>query len=145
MKTTDRLDYANASPKAFEAMLALENTVRTFGLEKSLLNIVKIRASEINRCIRCIKMHAEDAVERGETTERLDAISEWREADCFSERERAALDWTEALTRLSEGGVSDELFAATSQHFSEAELTNLTIAIIAINGWNRLNVGFGRD
>jgi AhpD family alkylhydroperoxidase len=112
-------------------------------IEHSLLELVKLRASQINNCGFCIDMHARDARRAGEQEQRLYGLSAWRESPFYSDRERAALAWTEALTRLADGHVSDELYAATREHFSEEELVDLTMAIVTINGWNRIAHAFG--
>lgn len=137
-----RIDYKGVAPGAVQAMLGLENYLRGCGLEKSLLTLVKIRASQINGCAYCLDMHAKEAHESGETEERLRSIRTWRDATCFTPRERAALAWAEALTLVSQGGVTEQLFQETRGHFSEPEMVNLSLAIISINGWNRLNIGF---
>lgn len=137
-----RLDYKKASPGAFRAMLALEQYVRDSGLEHSLLELVKTRVSQINNCAHCLEMHTKEALAAGEDAQRLFLLSAWREAPCYSERERAALAWAERVTQLSHAEVDDAVFEQARQHFSEKELVDLTLAIVAINGWNRLNVPF---
>ncbi|BBP58446.1 carboxymuconolactone decarboxylase family protein [Pseudomonas sp. St316] len=137
-----RIDFYTASPDAFKAMLALETAVSKLGLEKSLLELVKLRSSQINGCAFCIDMHTADARKDGETERRLYAVTAWREAPFFTGRERAALAWTEALTRISETHAPDADYALLSEHFSPKEMVDLTVAINAINGWNRLAVGF---
>jgi AhpD family alkylhydroperoxidase len=137
-----RLNNRNSAPAVLPAMLALQQVVNDTSLEHSLKELVKLRASQINRCAFCIDMHFRDAMEAGEQTERLYLLDAWEEVSNYTARERAALKWTEALTRLSEGGVSDEVFAEVSAEFTESELQELTLAIVAINGWNRFNVGF---
>jgi AhpD family alkylhydroperoxidase len=137
-----RIDFYTASPDAYKAMLTLENTVSKLGLEKSLLELVKLRSSQINGCAFCIDMHTADARKDGETERRLYAVTAWREAPFFTGRERAALAWTEALTRLSETHAPDADYALLSEHFTPKEMVDLTVAINAINGWNRLAVGF---
>jgi AhpD family alkylhydroperoxidase len=137
-----RLDYKLASPAAFNAMLQLEQQVRGSGLEESLLELVKTRASQINGCAWCLDMHTKDARARGETEQRLYLLSAWREASCYSGRERAALAWTEAVTLIAAGETPDAVYAEARAHFDEKALVDLTLAIIAINGWNRLNVAF---
>ncbi len=139
---TQRLNYRAASPEGFKAMLGLQEFVERSGLEHTLLELVKMRASQINGCAYCLDMHSKDARAAGETEQRLYLLDAWREAPFYSERERAALAWTEALTRISHGEVSDELYAQARQHFSDKELVDLSLAIIAINGWNRLAVPF---
>jgi AhpD family alkylhydroperoxidase len=136
------MDYAKASPGAMKAMYALGHYVNHCGLEQSLLELVKTRASQINGCAYCIDMHTKDARSIGETEQRLYALSAWRETPFFSERERAALLWTESLTLISENHVSDEVFDAVRPHFTDAELTDLTLAIVLINGWNRFAIPF---
>lgn len=123
-------------------MLAMENHVRQCGLEHSLLELVKTRASQINGCAFCIDMHTKDARAAGETEQRLYGLSAWRETPFYSERERAALELTEAVTLITNGGVPDELYQKVREHFSEEETVNLVAAIIAINGWNRLAITF---
>jgi AhpD family alkylhydroperoxidase len=123
-------------------MLALEKASSSTGLEPSLHELVKLRASQINGCAFCVDMHSRDARKAGETDERLAMVCVWPEATCFTPRERAALLWTETLTRLADGPVDDEDFEAVHEEFSEEELVNLTLAIVAINGWNRFSVGF---
>lgn len=137
-----RLNYRQAAPKAVAGMMALQQAVNGSGLEHSLLELVKLRASQINGCAFCIDMHFRDAKRAGETDERLYLLTAWEEATGYTPRERAALRWTEALTRLAGGHVSDEVFAEARGQFADGELVNLTLAIIAINGWNRFSVGF---
>ncbi len=136
-----RLDYQKASQAAFKALLHTEMEVHKCGLESSLLELVKNRASQINGCAWCLDMHTKDARALGETEQRLYLIPVWREAPCYTPRERAALAWTEAVTLIA-NGVPDDVFAEARKHFSEKELVDLTLAIIAINGWNRMNVAF---
>lgn len=133
-----RLDFAKAAPAAYQAMLAFSNHARQSGLEPSLQELIKIRASQINRCAYCLDMHTKDARAQGETEQRIYALSAWREAPFFSERERAALAWTEALTCIAQEEVSDALYETCRRQFGEQELVNLSLAVIAINGWNRL-------
>ncbi len=137
-----RIDYSHASPGAAAAMAGLERHVRTCGLEHRLLELVKLRASVINGCGYCVDMHTKDARAAGETEQRLYAVSVWWETPFFSERERAALAWTDAVTRVSESHVPDDVYALARQQFSEKELVDLTLAVIAINGWNRLAISF---
>jgi AhpD family alkylhydroperoxidase len=137
-----RLDYAKTAPDGLKAMLGLEQYARHSGLEPDLLELVKMRASQINGCAFCLDMHSKDARAAGETEQRLYALNAWRETPFFSERERAALTWTETVTRVSETHVPDETYESVRQHFSEKELVDLTLAIIAINGWNRLAISF---
>ncbi|MBL9035222.1 MAG: carboxymuconolactone decarboxylase family protein [Rhodospirillaceae bacterium] len=137
-----RLNPYQAAPEGVKAMLALENYVATCGLEKSLYYLVKTRASQINGCAYCIHMHTTDAIAEGETAERLFLLDAWRESPLYSDRERAALAWTEALTRIAETHAPDADYELARAQFSEAELVNLTLLIGAINAWNRLAIGF---
>ncbi|GAB1450230.1 carboxymuconolactone decarboxylase family protein [Draconibacterium sp.] len=137
-----RLNYSEVAPNALKAMLELEKYVHGSGLERPLYELVKTRASQINRCAYCIDMHTKDARKAGETEQRLYGLNAWRETPFYTERERAALEWTEALTLISENEVSDELYETLSKYFSEEEKVALTMAIIAINGWNRLAISF---
>jgi AhpD family alkylhydroperoxidase len=137
-----RIDFAKVNPEAMQAMYGLEGYVRQSGLEHSLLYLMKLRASQINGCAYCVDMHTKDARANGETEQRLYAVTVWRDAPFFTERERAALAWTEAVTLLSQDRVPDEIFTYVRQHFNEKELVDLTMAIVAINGWNRLTVSF---
>jgi AhpD family alkylhydroperoxidase len=129
------------APAAIKAMMAVEAGIRASGLERSLLDLVKMRASQINGCAYCIAMHAAEARRHGETELRLYLLNAWREATLYSPRERAALAWTEALTRVAETGAGDEDYAALAAQFTETEQVNLTLQIGAINLWNRLQVG----
>ncbi|MEQ8347374.1 MAG: carboxymuconolactone decarboxylase family protein [Sneathiellaceae bacterium] len=131
-----------AAPAAIKAMMALEGMLMKSGLEPGLLHLVKLRASQINGCAFCIHMHASDLRQAGESEMRLYMLNAWRESPLYSERERAALAWTDALTRLAETGAPDEDYALVKAAFTEAEQVNLTLAIGAINVWNRLQVGF---
>ena len=137
-----RLDYKGVAPDAFKAMLGLEGYVRQSGLEHPLLELVKTRVSQINGCAHCLDMHTKDARAGGETEQRLYVLPAWREAPFYSDRERAALAWAEAVTRIGEDGVSDELYAQVQRHFEGKALVDLTLAVIAINGWNRLAIPF---
>lgn len=137
-----RLNYSEVSPDALKAMLGLEKYVHQSDLESSLIELVKMRASQFNSCAYCIDMHSKDARKAGETEQRLYALSAWHETPFFTERERAALEWTEALTKLSSTHITDELYDSVKQHFTDEEMVVLTMAIVAINGWNRLGVGF---
>ena len=138
-----RLDFNKASPSAYKALLGLEHTVRESGLEHSLLELVRLRASQINGCGFCVDMHASDARKAGETERRVHAVAVWRETPFFTARERAALAWTEALTRLSQQPDLDREYAALKEQFNDKEMVYLSLAIAAINSWNRLAVGFG--
>jgi AhpD family alkylhydroperoxidase len=138
-----RLEPAKVSPAAYHAMLGLESFVKKSSkLEVSLLELVKIRASQINGCAFSIDLHAKDARMNGETEQRLYVLSAWRETSFFTNRERAALAWTEALTLITDGRASDEVYAEVRKEFGEKELVNLSLAIITINGWNRLAISF---
>lgn len=123
-------------------MRGLESYVRQSGLERSLIELVKLRASEMNGCAYCVDMHTKDARLQGEQEQRLYALVAWEETPFFTERERAALAWTEAVTRIGEGHVPDSVYENARRHFSEKELVDLTLAIVAINGWNRLAISF---
>ena len=140
MKT--RLDYRQAAPDAFKAMLNLELAVRRGSLEPALLELVKMRASQINVCGYCLDMHSKDARAAGETEQRLYALPAWREAPFYSARERAALAWTEAVTQVSTNDLDDALYQEVRKEFDDRGMVDLTLAIIAINGWNRLAIGF---
>ena len=137
-----RLDIAKAAPGAVKAMLALQAHVAESGLEPSLLELVKLRASQINGCAYCIDMHSKDALASGETEQRLYALDAWRETPFYSERERAALAWTEAVTLVAQGHVPDSVYSDVREHFTEQEMVDLTLAVVAINGWNRLAISF---
>ena len=133
-----RMDFRHAAPDAFKAMRDLEAGVRRSALEHSLLELVKVRVSQINGCGYCLDMHIKEARAAGETEQRLYLLSAWREAPFYSPRERAALSWAEAVTQVSTNDLPDELYAEVREHFDEKATVELTLAIIAINGWNRL-------
>lgn len=138
-----RIDLnAQLSSPELKAMLGLQHVVQTSGLEHSVVSLVKIRASQINGCAYCIDMHTKDARAEGETEQRIYALNAWRETPFFSDRERAALEWTETLTLISQNQVPDEIYDRVRQHFNEKDLISLTMAVIAINGWNRLAITF---
>jgi AhpD family alkylhydroperoxidase len=137
-----RIDYAKTAAEAGAAMMGLEKYVHQAGLDRGLLELVRLRASLINGCAYCADMHTKVARSRGETEQRLYAISVWRETPFYSERERAALAWTEAVTLVSVDHVPDDVFNLARQHFTEKELVDLTLAIVAINAWNRLAIAF---
>jgi AhpD family alkylhydroperoxidase len=137
-----RLDYTKASPGAFKTMLDMEMYLAQCGIERPLIHLIKMRASQINGCAYCIDMHSKDARAAGETEQRLYALDAWRETSFYTPRERAALAWTEALTLITQGHAPDDVYQAARAEFSEKELTDLTLAIVAINGWNRLSIGF---
>jgi AhpD family alkylhydroperoxidase len=136
------MNAVKVAPGAYQAMLALENYVRKSSLEQSLLELVRMRASQINGCAYCLDMHSKDARANGETEQRLYTLDAWRETPFFTERERAALAWTEAVTLVSKDHVPDNVYEEIRRHFSEEELANLTLAIVTINGWNRLSIAF---
>ena len=137
-----RWNYMQAGAGAYHAMLGLEEYLKKCGLEPSLLHLIKMRASQINGCAYCLDMHSKDARAMGESEQRLYELNAWRETPFYTERERAALLWTEELTLISQGHAPDAVYEEVRQHFSEEELVNLTLAIVAINGWNRLAIGF---
>ena len=135
-----RIDVTKVDPKAYQAMFGLETYVRQSGLEQPLLELVKMRSSQINGCAYCLDMHSKDARAAGETEQRLYGLNAWEESPFYSERERAALAWTEAVTLVAEGHVPDEAFEKVKKQFSEKELVALTMAIVSINAWNRLAI-----
>ena len=137
-----RLNYAKVSPDSLRAMMELEKNVATSTIERPLYELVKIRASQINGCAYCLDMHTKDARKAGETEQRIYALSAWRETPFFTERERAALEWTEAVTVISQNDIPDSLYDSVHKEFNEKEMVDLTMAIIAINGWNRLAISF---
>ncbi len=137
-----RIDYAQVAPDSVKALYGLENYVKQSGLEPGLLDLVKTRVSQINGCAYCLDMHTKDARAHGEAEQRLYALDAWPETPFFSERERTALAWAETVTRVAETHVPDEAFEHARQHFTEKELVDLTLAIVAINGWNRLAIAF---
>lgn len=135
-----RFTYVKAAPGVFKAMLGLGRYLHECGLEQSLLTLVDLRASQINGCAYCIDMHWKDLRAGGENEQRLYSLDAWRESPFYSDRERAALEWTEALTLITNGHVPDEVYEKVRPHFSEKELSDLTLAVVSINGWNRLNI-----
>jgi AhpD family alkylhydroperoxidase len=137
-----RIDFAKVNPDAAKAMYALEAYVKNSSLEPSLIDLIKVRASQLNGCAFCIDMHTKEARSKGEDEQRLYLLDAWREAPFYNDRERAALEWTESLTLISSDHVPNEVFELVRQHFSEAELVDLSMAVVAINGWNRLSIGF---
>ena len=137
-----RLDPYKAAPAAIKPLMALEAYIKECGLEHSLIHLVKVRASQINGCGFCLDMHVKEAKIAGETELRLYHVAIWRESTLFAPRERAALAWTEALTKLPEGGVPDELYERVRGQLSEKEVSDLTFSIMAINAWNRISIGF---
>jgi AhpD family alkylhydroperoxidase len=137
-----RINYSKVAPGGLRALSGLDAYVRSAGLEPGLLDLVRTRASQLNGCAYCMDMHTKDARARGETEQRLYALPAWRGTPFYTDRERAALAWTEAVTLLSHGSVPDALYEEARRHFSEKELVDLTLALVAINGWNRLSVPF---
>ncbi|HEU4455875.1 MAG TPA: carboxymuconolactone decarboxylase family protein [Longimicrobium sp.] len=137
-----RFNAAKAAPGALQAMLQLQGYVERSGLDHTLVHLVKMRASQINGCAYCIDMHSKDALAMGESAQRLLALDAWRETPFFTERERAALAWTEAVTLVHQGHVPDAVYEEARRHFGEEELVNLTMAVIAINAWNRVAIPF---
>ena len=141
----ERLDFANTYPAGYKALRALQAQVNASSLEKPLMELVKIRASQINGCAFCLDMHTRDARIQGEREARLHLLPAWREAPVYSERERAALAWTEALTLVAQTQVPDDVYEQARAQFNEEELVQLSLAVVAINGWNRLCVAFRRQ
>jgi AhpD family alkylhydroperoxidase len=139
---TPRLNPTAAAPDAYKAMIGLENYIKSCGLEPSLIELVKMRASQINGCAFCLDMHSKDARAHGETEQRLYLLDAWRESPLYTACERAALGWTEALTLVAQTRAPDEDYAALKQHFSDAEQVKLTLLIGTINTWNRIAIGF---
>ncbi|MEM5403131.1 carboxymuconolactone decarboxylase family protein [Paraburkholderia unamae] len=137
-----RLDFYKANPEGTKAMIALEERASKSSIEKPLAELVRLRASQINGCAYCVDMHTADARKGGETDRRLATVSVWRETPFFTERERAALEWTESVTLLAQTHVPDEMWERVKPHFSDQEIADLTLLIIAINGWNRIAVTF---
>jgi AhpD family alkylhydroperoxidase len=139
------MNYAKAAPGAYHAMLGLHQYLQQCGLDHKLLDLVYLRASQINGCAFCIDMHWKDLRSAGESEQRLYMLDAWRESPGYSDRERAALEWTEAVTLLRDQAVPDETYRRAREQFSEVELANLTLAVAAINSWNRLNVAFRKE
>ena len=137
-----RLDYKTLVPDAYLAISALEMYVHNSGLEKSLLELIKTRASQMNGCAFCLDLHTKDARAGGETEQRLYTLSAWRETPFFTNRERAALEWTETITRIADSHAPDAVYESVRRHFTEQEMVALTMAIITINAWNRLAIAF---
>lgn len=137
-----RMNFYQAAPDTMKALMALEEQIQSTGLEKSLIELVKIRASQINGCAFCINMHTEDARKRGETEQRIYLLDAWRESPLYTDRERAALAWTEALTEIAKGHAHEAAKEALNWEFTEEEQVKLTLMINIINGWNRIAVGF---
>ena len=137
-----RLDFYKANPTAVKALMGVEEVIGKSSLEKSLTELVRLRASQINGCAFCVDMHTTDARKGGETDRRLATVVVWRETPFFTDRERAALEWTEAVTLVSHDHVPDAVWEAVKPHFSEAELVDLTLLVSAINAWNRFAISF---
>ena len=142
---TQRTDFYTASPDAMKALIALEVAVSKLGIDKTLLELIKLRASQINGCGFCVDMHTTDMVKAGESTRRIQTVCVWRETPFFSERERAVLAWTEALTQLSVTHAPDVDYEALAALFSPKEMVDISLAICTINAWNRLAVGFRKQ
>jgi AhpD family alkylhydroperoxidase len=137
-----RIDYNSIDPKATEAMMKLEAYVLRSGLERPLLELIKMRVSQINGCGYCLDMHSKDALMAGETAQRLFVLPDWREAPFYTDREKAALLWAESITNISQTHAPDEVYDEVRKQFSEAEMIPLTMAINTINSWNRIAIGF---
>lgn len=137
-----RINIASVKSGALNAMLGLEGYLAKSGLDKKFLDLIRLRVSQINGCAYCIDMHWKDLRAAGETEQRLYGLDAWRESPYYTERERASLAWAEAVTQITDGHVPDEVFEKARQHFKEAELADLALAVVAINGWNRLNIAF---
>ena len=136
----ERFSISKVAPGVYHAMLGLENYLKTCGLEENLLHLIRLRASQINGCAYCLDMHWKDLAALGEKEQRMYGLDAWRESPYYTERERAALAWTEAVTNVREGHVPDDVYEQAEKQFSEKELANLTLAVAAINGWNRLAI-----
>jgi AhpD family alkylhydroperoxidase len=139
---TQRIDYMHQSPELTKKFMELAQMLSTSAIEPAIIELVKVRASQMNGCTFCIDMHVKEAKIRGERELRLYHLAAWRESTLFTPRERAALAWTETLTKLPDGGVSDDIYERVRTQLSEKELSDLTFAVISINGWNRANVAF---
>lgn len=140
-----RLEYGSQFPKGIRGLLEIEKYVNNSVLDPIIFELVKMRASQINNCAYCLDMHSKDARASGETEQRLYLLNAWREAPFYSEKERAALEWTEALTLVHQNEISDEFYEKVKAHFDDEEMMALTMTIIAINGWNRLSIAFGTE
>jgi AhpD family alkylhydroperoxidase len=137
-----RIEIASVNPGALKAMLGLENYLRQSGLDARFLNLIKLRVSQINGCAYCIDMHWKDLRAVGEGEQRLYGLDAWREAPYYTERERAGLAWAEAVTLVTDGHVPEKVFEEAHRHFNDDDLASLTLAVVAINGWNRLSIAF---
>ena len=142
---TQRINFAKVSPAALKAMFGLQAAVDQSGLEHSLVDLLEMRASQINGCAYCLDMHSKEALARGESEQRLFLLDAWRETPLYSKRERAALLWCETLTLIAERGAPDDVYEEVRKEFSDEELVGLTLAIVAINSWNRIMIGFQGD
>ena len=142
---TKRIDFSRVGHGAYRAMSAMEQHVRQSGLDRSLVELVKLRASYINSCAYCVDMHSKDARAEGETEQRIYSVPVWRETPFYTPRERAALEWAEVVTKISERGVPDDVYESVRTEFSDEELVELTMAVIVINGWNRLAISFASE
>lgn len=136
----ERFKLSKADPKAYEAMLGLENYIAESGLDKKLYELIKTRASQINGCAYCINMHVRDAMKEGETAQRLFLLDAWRETDLYTEKERAVLALTEAMTLIAGNPVSDEIYDEAKKHLTDKELAAVIMSVVAINGWNRIAI-----
>lgn len=143
--TAPRVNYAHVAPHTYKALLGLEKAMGESSLEKSLHELIKIRASQLNACAYCIDKHTSDAIALGETPRRIFALSAWHETPFFTDRERAALLWTDTLTLLADKGAPEAIYRVVAQQFDDRELTDLTFAIATINAWNRFGVGFAME
>ena len=137
-----RMNFYQAAPDTMKALMALENQIAASGLEQSLIELVRTRASQINGCAFCVNMHTQDARKRGETEQRLYLLNAWRESPVYTDRERAALAWTEAVTLISETHAPDDVYEQVRAQFSEVETVNLTMLVASINAWNRIAISF---
>ena len=137
-----RIDYYKFSPEGYRAMLGLEHYLNNSSVEKKLLHLLKLRVSQINGCAFCLDMHWKDLQVEGENEQRMYSLDAWRETSYYTGRERAALAWAEAVTNIKDGHVPDSLYEDTRRHFSEQEVADLTLAVVAINGWNRVSIAF---
>lgn len=142
---SERMNYAQVSPDVYKLLLRQHQYLQSCGLEPALIGLVFLRASQINQCAFCVRMHWRELRHLGVSEDKLATLPAWRESQDFSERERAALAWTEAVTVLTDGYVSDDTYAAVEQIFTEKELADLTLAVVSINSWNRLNVAFRKQ
>jgi AhpD family alkylhydroperoxidase len=137
-----RIEYKDVNPAAYKAMLGLEQYLATSSVEKKLLDLVRFRVSQINGCAYCLDMHWKDLQVEGESEQRMYSLDAWRETPYYNDREQAALAWAEAVTRVVETRVPDDVYELARKHFDKQQLADLTLAVVAINGWNRLNVAF---